>query len=623
MTGVTRLDIDSATLRLTPSTSMADALAFNPSVFVKTSGRATLSTVSMRGASASHTYVEWNGLPVNSPSLGSTDFSLIPASFIDRASIFYGGSSTAIGAGGLGGAITMLTGLSDIADGFSLSYTQGIASFSTFDQMLSAAWRKSKFSCRTRVSLSTSRNDFSYINHDKKLNIYDDSNNIIGQYHPRERNNGAYTDLHLLQQLQYSLTSADRLTLDAWWTYSRRDIPLTTVDYSEGRRYENRQRDNTLRTVAAWTHTSESTRIKCEVGAIHSRRAYNYGFDNGSGVMNRLTTARTRLNTLQCRAIADWNPFDNISSTASFSVVDNSVASVDHSSLINPDFNRHSRIESTLAASIRWQYLPNSGIALNVRQQLIGNDLAPTIASILADHRLNHIIALRASITRNSKTPSLNDLYFIPGGNPDLRPERSMSYDAGATFTSGNFTASATGYFSRISDMIQWLPNPKGFFSPSNIQHVNSSGLEATASVTLPIRRAMSLILNGAYSFTHAVNRTRPTSAADASFNRQLPYTPRHTASLKARLQWQRWHADWHTNFYSRRTSMSSGSTTPGNTLPTYLVSDITVSRDLTFNHFSLNAKLALNNIFNADYVTVLTHPMPGFNIAFYLTFTL
>ena len=32
---------------------------------------------------------------------------------------------------------------------------------------------------------SSSPNDYKYTNHDKKINIYDEEKNIIGQYHPR------------------------------------------------------------------------------------------------------------------------------------------------------------------------------------------------------------------------------------------------------------------------------------------------------------------------------------------------------------------------------------------------------------------------------------------------------
>ncbi len=81
--GIQETRFDSTALRDNIALSMADILAFNSSVFVKNYGRATLSTVAFRGTSPSHTQVTWNGMRINSPMLGMTDFSTIPAYFID------------------------------------------------------------------------------------------------------------------------------------------------------------------------------------------------------------------------------------------------------------------------------------------------------------------------------------------------------------------------------------------------------------------------------------------------------------------------------------------------------------------------------------------------------------
>ena len=91
--GVQQTKLDSLVLKETISLSMADVLAFNTPIFVKSYGRATLSTVSFRGTSPSHTQVTWNGMKLNNPMLGMTDFSTIPSYFIDDATLLHGTSS--------------------------------------------------------------------------------------------------------------------------------------------------------------------------------------------------------------------------------------------------------------------------------------------------------------------------------------------------------------------------------------------------------------------------------------------------------------------------------------------------------------------------------------------------
>ena len=88
--GVQQTKFDSVVLKENIALSIADVLTFNSSIFVKSYGRATLSTVAFRGTSPSHTQVTWNGMRINNPMLGMTDFSMIPSYFIDDASLLHG-----------------------------------------------------------------------------------------------------------------------------------------------------------------------------------------------------------------------------------------------------------------------------------------------------------------------------------------------------------------------------------------------------------------------------------------------------------------------------------------------------------------------------------------------------
>ena len=143
--------------------SMADALTFNTPVFVKQYGRATLSTVSFRGTGPSHTQVTWNGMRINNPMLGMTDFSMIPSYFIDDASLLHGTSSVSETGGGLGGLVK-LSPAPAAADGFGLQYIQGIGMFRTFDEFLRLTWGDERWQVSTRAVYQSSANDYKYRN---------------------------------------------------------------------------------------------------------------------------------------------------------------------------------------------------------------------------------------------------------------------------------------------------------------------------------------------------------------------------------------------------------------------------------------------------------------------------
>ena len=133
--GVQRTELDTLVLRENITASLADALATGSTIFIKSYGRATLATASFRGTAPSHTQVTWNDMKVNSPMLGQVDFSLIPAYFIDDATIYHGASSVGVTGGGLGGAVTLAT-KAPAEQGLGLRYVQGIGSFRTFDEFL-------------------------------------------------------------------------------------------------------------------------------------------------------------------------------------------------------------------------------------------------------------------------------------------------------------------------------------------------------------------------------------------------------------------------------------------------------------------------------------------------------
>ena len=260
--GVQKTTFDSIALKENIALSMADILTFNSSVFVKSYGRATLSTVAFRGTSPSHTQVTWNGMRINNPMLGMTDFSTIPSYFIDQATLLHGTSSVNETGGGLGGLVRLGT-IPDVAGGVNLQYVQGVGSFSTFDEFARFTYGSEHWHVSSRVVYSSSPNDYKYINHDKKVNIYDDDRNIIGQYHPTERNrSGAYKDFHALQEVYYNTNNGDRFGFNAWYINSNRELPMLTTDYGNERNFENRQREQTLRSVLSWDHRRDGWKLQ-------------------------------------------------------------------------------------------------------------------------------------------------------------------------------------------------------------------------------------------------------------------------------------------------------------------------------------------------------------------------
>ena len=632
--GIQQTKLDSIVLKENIALSMADILTFNTSIFVKSYGRATLSTVSFRGTSPSHTQVTWNGMRINNPMLGMTDFSMIPSYFIDDASLLHGTSSVNETGGGLGGAIKMSTTPAQ-NKGFGLQYIQGIGSFKTFDEFLRLTYGDDHWQVSTRAVLSTSANDYKYRNHDKKENIYDEDMNIVDQYYPVERNrSSSFRDLHILQEVYYNTGRGDKLGLNAWFLSSNRELPMLTTDYGDEASFDNRQREETFRGILSWEHLRTNWKMAVRAGYIHTWMAYDYKRDVGNGTMAHMTRSRSKVNTIYAQAEGEYYIGKRWLITANIAAHQHFVESRDKNIVLQQGGNgivgyRKARIELSGSASVKWKPVDGVGISAVLREEMYGDEFSPIIPALFIDgviSKRGNVVA-KASVSRNYRFPTLNDLYFLPGGNPDLRKESGWTYDAGLSFAVGgsgiySLSGSATWFDSYIHDWILWLPTTKGFFSPKNIKDVHAYGVEVQANLDVALSKEWLLKLNGTYSWTPSINEGEPISAADQSVGKQLPYVPKHSSSITGRLSWRSWSLLYKWCYYSERFTMSSNDISLTGKLPEYFMNNITLEKGFSMRWADLTLKGTINNLFNEEYLSVLSHPMPGINFEIFIGIT-
>lgn len=632
--GVQRTAVDSAVLKEHIAQSMADVLTFHSPVFVKQYGRATLSTVAFRGTSPSHTQVTWNGMRINSPMLGMTDFSMIPSYFIDDASLLHGTSSVDETGGGLGGSVKLATTPADTR-GFGLQYVQGIGSFRTFDEFLRLTYGSDRWQLSTRVAYASSPNDYRYRNRDKKIIVYDDDRQPVDSYYPVERNrSGAFKDLHVLQEVYYDTRRGDRFGLNAWYINSNRELPMLTTDYGRPTEFENRQREHTLRGIVSWDHVRSEWKIGAKAGCIHTWMAYDYRRDPGNGTMTPMTRSRSRIDTFYGQVAAEYAVGRRWLFTADAACYQHLVETRDKN-VITQEGDRaivgydKGRIELSGALSAKWRPVDRFGLSVVLREELYGTQWAPPIPALFLDGVLSERgnLTAKASVSRNHRFPTLNDLYFLPGGNPDLRREKGWTYDAGLSFSVGkpgsySFGGSATWFDSHIDDWILWLPTPKGFFSPRNLQRVHAYGVEMRADCAVTLGRAWRMGLNGTFAWTPSVNCGRPMTPADRSVGKQLPYVPEYSATLAGRLTWRSWGFRYNWCWYSRRYTMSSNDRTLTGSLPAYFMSDLSLEKFFSFRWAGLSLKGTVHNLFDEEYLSVLSRPMPGINFEIFIGIT-
>ena len=638
--GVQKTELDSSALRENITNSLAEVLAQNSTIFIKSYGRATLATASFRGTAPSHTQVTWNDIKINSPMLGMVDFSMIPSYFIDDANLFHGGSSTGVTGGGLGGAITLNTKPAD-EEGLNIKYIQGISSFDTYDEFARVTYGKGKWQSSTRFLYSSSDNDFKYTNYDTKTPIRDSDGNIIRWENPVERNkNGKFKDMHILQELYYNAGNYGRWGLYAWYTDSERGIPKLTVDKRDDNLIKSQQDEQTLRMGASWNKHNENLTLSGKAGYTYTDMNYTYKRDVGNGEMANMIDSKSYVNTLFGKFGAQYFLNDKWLFITDLSVNQHFVDSRDkaivatngQTEIVGYD---KGRIELSGFVSAKYTPTKRLGLAVNLREEFYKDSFIPLIPGFFVDYLVSKKgnVVLKASIARNYRTPTLNDLYFKPGGNPDLKPEKGYTYDGGVEFTLKNkqvtFKGEVSAYDSHIDDWILWILEGRGaYMTPINVQKVRSYGLESKGKLSAQLNKDWKLEVEGNYAITRSINKSGYSTEDESQYNpgeaigKQLPYIPKHSASVIGRLMWKKWIFTYKYIYYSERFTMTSNESTLTGDLGAYYMNDVSLEKQFSFKWADCSLKVSVNNLFDEEYQSELARPMAGCNFGLFIGFT-
>jgi len=250
---------------------------------------------------------------------------------------------------------------------------------------------------------------------------------------------------------------------------------------------------------------------------------------------------------------------------------------------------------------------------------------APPIPAAFLDVTLwpRYGLMFKASIARNYRYPTLNDLYFKPGGNPDLRPEKGFTYDTGLEFTLKSnelfsLKGEVTFFDSHIDDWILWVPYAdKGYWTPRNVKQVHSYGFEVKGKASLRLGD-WTIWLDANWNQTKAINNSEPVNEEDVSVGKQLVYIPEYSAAVMGQVSWKDFYFIYKYNYYSKRyTTSSNRMYTQRDELNSYYMNDVSLEKRFNWRNTALSVKFSVYNLFNEEYISVLSRPMPRRNYGF------
>jgi outer membrane cobalamin receptor len=585
--------LDSAELQNSSDGNLADLLIRNSPVFIKRAAPGSLATISMRGTLASHTQVSWNGIKINSPMLGQVDFTLIPVFFTDQVQIHSGPGSILMGSGSFGGHID-LSSQSKWEKPLFGRLESSYGSFSTHRWMVDLGANRGKINSRIRLLRTQSKNDFPFLN------------TANGLFNMVKQENARYAINALLAQVFYRANSNNLIALNLWLQNSDRDLP-PIMSY-EGTGREEFQRDHQARFSGSWQYYNQNFDSRIITGMSLESMDYFLAHNTEGGKLVNYDT-HSQSNSLYNSYQGKWRVNASHVLTIKLHADYHWVDIRDRKSGSGYTGNRFES-GSQLLAEQNWTSQFSSYIL--IQNDYYRNHKSPIMPGIgFAYQILPGMLELTTSATRNFHLPTLNDLFWIPGGNPELLPEEGYLADIGfktefSRDTSTIFKAGLNGFMSYIDNWILWKPGQFQFWSPENLQTVLARGFETKIDIVRSFPNGKA-VFKGHYTYT------RTNQIGDPDPGPQLIYIPIHKANGALRFDLNSWFFNYDLRYTSERYT-STELEFSLHQLPAFSLHNLSIGKRFEFKKLNSILSFEANNIFNTSYQSILWRAMPGRN---------
>lgn len=596
---------DTRLMSATGSLQVSDVLKYFSGATVKDyGGVGGLKTVSVRGLGASHTAVAYDGIIITDNQTGQIDLGRFSASQAGSVSLVSGPDND------------MLQTAAMAAQAASITVSPEIPHLNGKKNDIHASQLYGSFNTLS-VNAKTAFN----INEKNDLSVLSDWLYTDGNY-PYIQNNGNSSALKTRRNSDVSrfrteaawfstLNSRTDLTVRAYWYQSRQGLPANILynDAAADERLWNREAF-----VQSSLKSTPSDRLTLKFNAkygMNHTRYLNPKVNNKDGFTdNRYFEQEGYLSGVALYRLTDYL-------TAS-AALDGRLSKLDGNGTSQAHPTR-----ATLNASAAVKYA-SEALTLTGRLNYVGTTETTRIRKAADNHsHLSPVVGanwlvwpaaglhLRASYVNTYRLPTFNDLYFEQIGRRDLRPERAAVTSAGIvfdnTFSGLGISFYADAYKSSVHDRILAVPGKNtAVWMMKNIGHVVTHGFETGLDVVSTegrIRPAVKL----SYTYQRAMDKT---DSQGTTWNHQLPYTPRHSASAVAWIETPILNVSC--NLIYSGDYFSNSYNGPQYHMPSYY--ELGCALWKSFERFDVPATIKAEciNLTNHRYELVTNYPMPG-----------
>jgi outer membrane cobalamin receptor len=549
----------------------------HPSINIKNYGPSSSSTLSVRGSSANQTQLLWHNLNINQSWQSLSDLSLIPSGFFEGIQL---SSSSLVGlvAGIPPGASLLLQPKTIKSDTTFLEIGYTVGSFDLHKVLGTFGFSRKGWNSLTSIQYFQAQNDFPYTNSYKKNNPIEKLSHAANQH------------LSILHESKFLLDSINRLDFGFWLVKNYRELPPTMLMSSS----VALQKDLSYRSFLGWNFQKKKWKGINQIAYFSDKLIYQ------DSIAQLDETSLSQNAQFLCSWQVQIHP--NIG-----------LQFGEHTQFVKVSSEGYKGNQQQFNHAL-FGGLSFSGksvfINLSARQEIRKSQWTPIGIGFTG---LFYAKWFNMQVLANKvyRPASYNDLYWIPGGNQNLKSESGYILELGISTKSGKTafpTFGISGYSKLIQNWIQWVPTGS-IWVPFNAKTVQAIGLEASLKENLEFRKCRLQIGTGIH-----FNQTSPTASYTngETVGLQLIYVPQFKSNSFVSFAWKGYFLSIDAVVNGKTFSSTDHSTS----LPAWYTLNVTVAKSfLLFKTMELQASFSANNATNSNYQTVEQRPMPGFNL--------
>ena len=573
---------DSLQMAFLSAGTLADYLQQNSTVYIREQGNRMLASVSFRGTGPAHTGVFWQGINLNSLTLGSSDFNGIPLFLFDDIAVQYGGASSLHGSDAMGGSIH-LGSTPGWVDGHRIQLKQNFGSFGNYFSGVKLSIGNGKWESRTKVFNQAIKNDFRY----------DISDRVGNTYRIRQQNASVH-NYALMQEFSKKIGSKGFLNVSGWAGKNYHQIQPVVVSTPDQEQQGDEISDKNIRLIASYEHFLGQ-------GELHTMGGYVLD--------NELFNNTDKIETQRWVSALSYEWYLSKNTTLK--------AGANGKYIIPKVWSYQEGLtewRGDTYLSVRQQLLPKWQMAINMRKTFVPFTIAPLAPSLSTNYKIsdgNWQWSFRGQVERSYRVPTFNDRYWGTQGRPDLKSEHGYSMDLGQNMLwkagDSNLEADIDIYHLVVDDWIAWKP-AGGVWRPYNLKKVQGTGVESSVSWAQALSKGQFKV-RGMYAYNSTI-LLRGISDDDPAVGYQLPYTPRHRFGADVQYMQKSFSMLISNSYTGRR----NGNDVINEQLPGYLLTDISLSEKVNLGQHAMAFEGKILNVFDVAYQNVNHYAMPGIN---------